>query len=122
MIRAESRPRIAPRIDLRFNQLSLKEQAAWRERLAGLERECGCGVGSIVSVTGVAIYCLAIYTHLLPNNKSLWVRILVGFLVLLGAGLVGKALGIWLARRKRDRALGDLEKRLHEISGQSSGT
>jgi len=86
------------------------EVTAWKQRLERYRGDCGCRVGSLImlSVTGAWIF----YSFLSPAAGRYWQRsIWMGLLVLLVSGLVGKLIGLALARVRFNLTVRNLRKR-----------
>lgn len=80
-----------------LDSLPPHEALAVKKRLDELRRDCGCAVGSIVML-GVTIGWI-VHAVLVPAEGRPWQRtIATGFAVLVASALIGKLLGLGLAR------------------------
>jgi hypothetical protein len=87
-----------------------------RERLAKLDRACGCTLGAAVALTATAMYVLAVVIGPGRVAGSWWATLALGTAVFLAGVGVGKSLGLTRARRQRQRLLDDLAAR-DEVEG-----
>lgn len=93
--------------DLRF--LSANEASRARTELARLNRACGCEIGSLLSVTALAVYGAWIAVGV-GSVGDVPVTIGVGVLVFSLGAVVGKQLGIAHAHHKRAVLFRELER------------
>ena len=63
--------------------------------------DCGCNEATIGGLLGVLAYGSALWQGLLPWGADPFLAILAGVGALIAAGLVGKSIGLALARRRR---------------------
>lgn len=77
--------------------LPADEAAAVSRRLHELRHDCGCRVGMIVMLGVTASWIC--YAWLVPANERSWQRtVVIGLVVLVLSAVVGKVLGLALAR------------------------
>jgi hypothetical protein len=98
------------RLQTSLASLPEDEVIAWRQRLERHRRDCGCRVGSLImlSVTGAWIS----YSFLSHPAGRYWHRsIWMGLSVLFVSGLVGKIVGLAIARVRFNLTVRDLRKR-----------
>jgi hypothetical protein len=99
--------------------LSHEERTDWEDRLDRLHQACGCvegGIGLIAALTGCLVFLFVQPGGILATR---WQTIGVSLLIVIAAAVLGKCLGLWLARLKLRRAVTDL-KRLVRSKGMSS--
>jgi hypothetical protein len=94
------------------------EAARWVERLDELHNECGCAVGARFFFTALVGYPAVWYWLLRPSLPSPLYAALVGVGVIFFAAGLGKLTGILLARRRLRLAVGSLQARVAEQSGE----
>ena len=77
--------------------LPADEAVAVRQRLDRLRRDCGCGVGSIVMLSATCFWIVHVWSA--PETGRSWQHVVVtGLLVAFVSGLLGKLMGLGLAR------------------------
>ena len=80
-----------------LKSLPVHEAVVVKQRLDDLRGDCGCHVGSIVMLSVTTSWI--VHTLLLPVAGRSWQRtIAIGLVVLIGSALIGKLLGLGLAR------------------------
>jgi hypothetical protein len=96
-----------------LESLPVDEMTVWKQRLERLRNDCGCAVGSIITliITGSWI----IHSILNPAAGQTWQRMIwVGVIVLFVSATVGKLLGLALARMRFQFAVRNLRRRAME--------
>lgn len=79
--------------------LPVHEAAAWKQKLERQRTDCGCRVGAAVMLAGTATWIA--YSILAPAAGQSWQRTAVSGLVVLSvSGLIGKLMGLLLARMR----------------------
>ena len=103
-----------------LDRLPADEAQRAHERLAELDRACGCDIGAVVALSALALYIVAMLVGPSRIGGSLAVTIGVGLAIfIIGAG-VGKTLGLMRVRYQRNRLLDELEVRMAARDGQAS--
>jgi hypothetical protein len=93
-----------------LTSISPDEAIAWKHRLDQYRRDCGCRVGLIVMLSVTVPWI--VYSFLSMQGQSWQRSIGTGLLVLFVSGLVGKVLGVGLARIRFTLAVRSLRKRV----------
>lgn len=77
--------------------LSADEAVAVRQRLAELRKDCGCGVGSVMMLSATGFWIVHVWSA--PATGRSWQHVVMtGLLVAFVSGLLGKLMGLGLAR------------------------
>lgn len=80
-----------------LESLPVHEAVVVKQRLDDLRRDCGCHVGSIVMLSVTTSWI--VHTLLVPAAGRSWQRtIAIGLVVLIASALIGKLIGLGLAR------------------------
>lgn len=80
-----------------LRSLPADEANAVNQRLDYLRRDCGCRLGLIVMLSATTVWIM--YTFWVPVVKRSWQHtMIVGVIVLFVSGLIGKLMGLILAR------------------------
>jgi hypothetical protein len=95
------------RIKLDLPQLPDDRRALTEHRLAQLIRPCGCTEGAIAMLISIP-FAFTVYQWGLPPEAALGLRLSSALAVVVGASLIGKAIGIFRGKR----ALHDYVQRL----------
>ena len=81
--------------------LEEKDRIEYIDKIKKYKNECGCSMGGFFSLTSIFLYL--IYNYLTLKNLTLFVTakiIFLGILITIVAGLLGKIIGITIARIK----------------------
>jgi hypothetical protein len=82
-----------------LGSLPIQEAAEWKQRLDHHRTDCGCRVAAMMMLAGTAAWIA--YSVFVPATEFSWQRTAVsGFVVLWISGLVGKLMGLVLARMR----------------------
>jgi hypothetical protein len=93
-----------------LGRLPIGEAAAWKQRLEHHRTDCGCRVGAMVMLAGMAAWIA--YSMLAPVPGLSWPRTIVsGFVVLSVSGLIGRSMGLILARIRFHFTVRNLRRR-----------
>lgn len=93
-----------------LSSLPPDEEIAWKRRLELLRRDCGCHVGGIVMLSFTAAW--VVYSFLSPPHGRSWQHwIEIGLLVLVASAVIGKLIGIALARVRFNLTIRGLRRR-----------
>jgi hypothetical protein len=93
-----------------LGSLPVDEVTAWNQGLERHRRDCGCRVGSIIMLSGTGLWIF--YSFLSPAAGRSWQRSIgMGLFVLLVSGLVGKLIGLAVARVRFNLMVRSLRKR-----------
>jgi len=93
-----------------LGSLPIQEAAAWKQRLERHRTDCGCRFAAMGMVAGTATWI--IYSVLAPAGLS-WQRTAIsGFAALWVSGLVGKLVGLVLARMRFHFTVRNLRRRI----------
>ena len=96
--------------------LPAPEAAAVKQRLDRLRQDCGCKVGSIVMLSVTSAWI--VHTLLVPTAGRSWQRAIgIGLAVSIGSALVGKLVGLGLARVRLHLEVRSLRQRLSSSPG-----
>jgi hypothetical protein len=99
------------RLQVYLGSLPANEAVVVKRRLDDLRRDCGCRVGSIVML--VVTTSWIVYTLLVPVAGRSWQRtIAIGSVVLFVSALIGKLIGLGLARVRLHLEVRRLDRRL----------
>lgn len=91
--------------------LPAPEAAVVKRRLDRLRQDCGCEVGSIVMLSVTLAWI--VHTLLVPAAGRSWQRtVVIGLVVLIGSALIGKLMGLGLARVRLHLEVRSLHQRL----------
>ena len=105
------------RLQAYLESLPAHEAVAVKQRLDDLRGDCGCHVGSIVMLSVTTIWI--IHTLLVPAAGRSWQRITVnGLVVLIVSALIGKLMGLGLARVRLHLEVRRLRLRFYGNTGR----
>jgi hypothetical protein len=80
-----------------LKSLPAHEKVAVKQKLDQLRNDCGCRIGSIIMLTVTTFWI--VYAHLVPVVGRSWQHSIgIGLVVLFVSGLIGKLIGLILAR------------------------
>ena len=82
-------------VELVTERIDPGERVEWEQRLTDAYTECGCHAGGAALL--VALVAVGVYAIAFAGDRS-WETALIGFLVCVAAAIVGKLIGISLAR------------------------
>jgi len=108
--------------------LPASEAAVVKRRLDRLRQDYGCEVGSIVMLSVTLAWI--VHTLLVPAAGRSWQRtIVIGLVVLIGSALIGKLMGLGLARVRfhlevrslHQRFCGNTAQKLTRVGAKSNG-
>jgi hypothetical protein len=101
--------------------LPAHEATAVKRRLDDLRRDCGCYVGSIVMLSVTATWI--VYTSLASATGRSWQRTVVtGLVVLSVSALIGKLMGLGLARVRFHLTVRSLRNRMVSFTAPSNNS
>ena len=108
------------KIQLEIRIVSETERHSWQTQLNKYKNDCGCSTGAIFfSVTLVVLIVLAVFTAFNSPMTSMIKLSLIGTPVVFFSALVGKMLGLIIARLKFRRACSKLLERLKSTAVHS---
>lgn len=91
--------------------LPAQEAAQVKRRLDALRTDCGCAVGAIVMLGATSSWI--VHALLAPTPGRSWQRtVALGFAVMIASTLVGKLMGLGLARVRLHLELYTLRRRI----------
>lgn len=94
-----------------LGSLPVDEVTAWKQRLEHHRRDCGCRVGAIVMLAITATWI--VHSFLAPELGRSWQRTtVIGLVVLTVSGLIGKLIGLILARVRFHLTIRGLRRRI----------
>ena len=100
------------RLQIYLGSLPATEAAAVKKRLDDLRGDCGCRVGSLVMLSVTTIWL--VQTFLAPVAGRSWQRmIFIGLAVVTVSSLIGKVMGLILARVRYHLTLRSLRRRVY---------
>ena len=95
-----------------LGSLPVNEVTAWKYRLEHHRRDCGCRVGAIVMLTVTATWI--VHSFMSPVLGRSWqLTTLIGLVVLSVSGLIGKLMGLILARVRFYLTVRGLRRRVY---------
>lgn len=97
-----------------LERLPVGEATEVRERLAKLDRACGCDVGAAVAFSALVLYIMAELTTPGQFGGSLGATIGIGLALFIISAGAGKTFGLMLARHQRNQLLDELDGRTAE--------
>lgn len=116
-------PWFAPsRVEIDAQRLSAERVHAWEKELRTLQSACGCDQGAVAMMVGVVSYALYLvlrsggWGH--PGRREFW----IGVAVVAVTSSVGKFLGLWLAQRKLDLVIREIQSQWRPDSSPSDGS
>jgi hypothetical protein len=85
-------------IKLEIRGLTEDELVSWQTKLNSFVNECGCSLGAKFMLGFVTIYLAIIVVW--PNliAETLLYKILIGFAILISGAIIGKVMGITMAK------------------------
>jgi hypothetical protein len=114
-----SRTALAGTLELRLPYLSDTENARWARRLRTAYSACGCESGAIAGIGTLVLLALYGLPPIGIEPVPGWLRVLTGLLIVSMATLLGKLLGIMLARAAARYWIGCLHLRASETERQT---
>lgn len=101
-----------------LDSIPVNEMTVWQNRLLRLRNDCGCGVGSIVTLTITGGWIVHVVSSSMIGET--WQHeVEVGFGVLLASAVAGKLIGLALARLRWEIAARDLRHVAQRYARQS---
>lgn len=95
-------------VQLILEEMPAPEAVRVKQRLDALRDDCGCHVGALVMLGVTASWI--VHTLLVPTAGRSWQRtVAIGFAVLMTSALIGKLIGLGLARLRLYMALRRLQ-------------
>lgn len=107
-------------IIVRLPDLSLEESEALTSRINGYRNECGCSLGAKSMVTGFSVMLLLLLASYSLFTSSFWLRLPFAFVFAFVCAGAGKAVGLFLARRRFRIELDQLYPSSHSSKGDST--
>jgi hypothetical protein len=95
-------------LELRLAALGVQESTEWQDKLESLRRECGCSMGTVFTILGLAAYLVFLLLGGARTLHHVWTAVLAGFGVVFVSAGMGKAIGISRARNKLQKAVEQL--------------
>ena len=103
-------PSLAPsRVLISADAASADRVRSWERQLSRLQTACGCDQGALGLLVGATGYMAFLFLrsggwgH--PGRKEFW----IGFGVVIATTSLGKLLGLWLAQRRLDRVIREIQ-------------
>lgn len=107
-------------IRLEFPALSEKERALWEVRLNAYKNDCGCSTGAAFCCITLITVAVLVFITALSSPIAFTIRVVaLGTIAIFFSGLVGKALGLTIARLKFRRGCAKLLKRMKQHNAAS---
>lgn len=102
--------RLEPVIELRLPELTSGDRERLQSDIDSKASVCGCAEGGIATAVALLGYLLAVSTGAWRPGVSTTAMIFIGLGVAMGAGMIGKFIGLLRARRGLRRTLMEARK------------
>jgi hypothetical protein len=99
------------RISLQDDQIDPETRRVWEQQVNHYYFACGCDKAALGLVLGVVGYLIWLSLH--PGGWVTlgWSDLWVGLAVVIGATVLGKTFGLWMAQRKLNTLVTDIQSK-----------